>query len=159
MLNITLQAPPPAAALGGHSAFETGITLTHDSLTSTSVLLRGSMGQSNSGVWTVTSLGMFVNRTLTGGATNVTYQEGLDGGAVSLPEGGLALDGLRMRVLVDHSLLEVLANDGRGRIASRIYPLSDHNWTVSLFATLQSAASVCVEAAVFAMESCWVASV
>ncbi|KAL3134801.1 hypothetical protein ABBQ32_007784 [Trebouxia sp. C0010 RCD-2024] len=159
VLKITLQPAPPAAAPGSTSAFETGIILTHDSLTSTSVLLKGSMGQSNSGVWTVNSLGMFVNKALTGGATNVTYQGGWEGGAVSLPEGGLALDGLKMRVLVDHSLLEVFASDGRGRIASRIYPLSVDSWTVSLFATLQSAASVRVEAAVFAMESCWVGSV
>lgn len=159
VLNITLQAPSVAAALGSVNAFETGITLIHDSLTSTSVLLNGTMGQSNSSVWIVNGLGVFVNKALTGGATNVTYQGGLEGGAVSLPRGGLPLDELRLRVLVDHSLLEVFVNEGRGRVASRIYPLSSYKWTAALFATLQSATSATVEAAVYAMESCWVASV
>ena len=38
-------------------------------------------------------------------------------------------------------------------------PLSCDDWTVAIFAVLQSAASVTVGAAVYAMESCWVASV
>lgn len=88
----------------------------------------------------------------------MTYQGGFEGGAVSVPRDGLALDDLSLRVLVDHSLLEVFANDGRGRIASRIYPLSSEPWTVALFAVLQSAAGVNVDTAVYAMESCWVAS-
>ena len=96
---------------------------------------------------------------MTGGATNVTYQGGFEGGAVSVPRDGLALDDLSLRVMVDHSLLEVFANDGRGRIASRIYPLSSNAWTVALFAVLQSAAVVNFDTAVYAMESCWVASI
>ena len=159
VLNITLQPPSAASDIASNSTFETGIMLNHDSITSTRVLLNGTISQSNSSAWTVNSLDVIVNRTLTGGATNVTFQGGFEGGAVSLPSGGLALDDLRLRVLVDHSLLEVFANDGRGRIASRIYPLSSDNWTASLFATLQSSASVTVEAAVYAMDSCWVASV
>ena len=85
---------------------------------------------------------------------------GVEGGAVGVPTGGLpvALNDLSLRVLVDHSLLEVFANDGRGRIASRIYPLSSDNWLAALFAVLQSAAGVTVDAAVCAIESCWVAS-
>lgn len=159
VLNITLTPPPAASVSGSNSTFETGIILTHDSTASTRVLLNGTIIQSNSSVWTVNSLSVFVNRTLTGGATNVTYQGGFEGGAVSVPGGGLALDDLSLRVLVDHSLLEVFANYGRGRIASRIYPLSRDRWTAAVFAVLQSAASVTVDAAVYAMESCWVASV
>lgn len=159
VLNLTLMPPPTASDSGSNSTFETGIILTHDSTTSTRVFLNGTISQSNSSVWTVNSLGVFVNRTLTGGATNVTYQGGFEGGAVSVPRGGSALDDLSLRVLVDHSLLEVFANDGRGRIASRIYPLSSDDWSAAIFAVLQSAASVTVDAAVYAMESCWVASV
>lgn len=161
VLNITL-TPPPAASDSGSSSsstFETGVILLHDGATSTRVLLNGTISQPSSSVWTVTSLGVFVNKSLTGGATNVTYQGGFEGGAASLPSGGLALDELSLRILVDHSLLEVFANEGRGRIASRIYPLSTGHWTAALFAVLQSAASVTVGAAVYAMESCWVASV
>lgn len=133
--------------------------LTHDDTTSTRVLLNGTLTQANSTTWTVSSLGVFVNRMLSGGATNTTYQGGFEGGAVSVPEGGLALGDLQLRVLVDHSLLEVFANQGRGRIASRIYPLANDSWTASLFAILQSDNSVAVSAAMYAMDSCWVASV
>ena len=197
VLNVTLIPPRAASDSGSISTFETGITLTHDSTTSTRVLLNGTISHSNSSVWTVNSLGVFANRTLTcaittsltglsfhgsrhlpkpacdfvygpnllrnrtltGGATNVTYQGGVEGGAVSVPSGGLALDDLSLRVLVDHSSLEVFANDGRGRIASRIYPLSSDKWTAAVFAVLQSAASVTVDAAVYVMKSCWGASV
>ena len=78
---------------------------------------------------------------------------------MSVPSGGLALADLQLRVLVDHSLLEVFANEGRGRVASRIHPLSGNIWTAALFATLQSAASATVRAAVYSMDSCWVDSV
>ena len=133
--------------------------LTHDSTTSTQVMLNGTLSQVNSSTWTVSSLGVYVNKTLSGGATNVTYQGGYEGGAVSVPSGGLALDDLQLRVLVDHSLLEVFANEGRGRIASRIYPLSSNSWTASLFAIMQPAGSVTISAALYAMDSCWVESV
>lgn len=161
VLNITLTPPPAASDPGSSSSstFETGVILLHDSATSTRVLLNGTISQPNGRVWTVTNLGVFVNKSLTGGATNVTYQGGLEGGAVSMPSGGLALGDLSLRVLVDHSLLEVFANEGRGRIASRIYPLASGNWTAALFAVLQTAAGVTVDTAVHAMESCWVASV
>lgn len=162
VLNITLTPPPAVSdprASSSSSTFETGVILMHDSATSTRVFLNGTISQPNGGVWTVTSLGVFVNKTLTGGATNVTYQGGFEGGAVSVPSGGLSLDELSLRVLVDHSLLEVFANEGRGRIASRIYPLASGNWTAALFVVLQSAAGVTVDTAVYAMESCWVASV
>ena len=123
VLNITLTPPHAASDSGSSSTFETGIILTHDSTTSTRVVLNGTISQSNTSVWAVNSLGVFVNRTLTGGATNVTYQGGFEGGAVSVPRSGSALDDLSLRVLVDHSLLEVFANEGRGRIASRPFVL------------------------------------
>ena len=149
----------PMSASSSNSTFATGGMLTHDGTTSTRVLLNGTLIQANSTTWTVSSLGVFVNRTLSGGATNTTYQGGFEGGDVSVPEGGLSLGDLQLRVLVDHSLLEVFANQGRGRIASRIYPLTSDSWTASLFATLQSANSVAVSAAVYAMDTCWVTSV
>lgn len=157
VLNITMVAP--AASSGGNITFETGVMLTHDSTTSTRVLLNGTLTQANSSSWTVSTLGVYVNRTLSGGATNTTFQGGFEGGAVSVPAGGLALDDLQLRVLVDHSLLEVFANEGRGRVASRIYPLASDSWTATLFATMQSAGSVAVSAAVYGIDSCWVESV
>ena len=157
ILNITLT--PHTNASGTDSTFEAGVMLTHDSTTSTRVLLNGTMTIANSTTWAVSSLGVFVNRTLSGGASNTTYQGGFEGGAVSVPSGGLALDALQLRVLVDHSLLEVFANQGRGRIASRVYPLSDDSWTVSMFATMQLAGSGVLSAAIYAMDSCWVDSV
>lgn len=123
------------------------------------MLLNGTLHQANTSTWIVNSLGVFVNRTLTGGVTNTTYQGGFEGGAVRVPSGGLALDDLQLRMLVDHSLLEVFANEGRGRIASRIYPLSSNSWTAALSAMLPSAASVTARAAVYGMDSCWVDSV
>ena len=157
ILNITLT--PPTTASGNNSTFEAGVMLIHDSTTSTRVLLNGTMTQANNTTWAVSSLGVFVNRTLSGGATNTTYQGGFEGGAVSVPSGGLALDDLQLRVLFDHSLLEVYANQGRGRIASRVYPLSNDAWTVSMFATMQLAGSGIFNAAIYAMDSCWVDSV
>lgn len=156
ILNITLTPPTTASAI--NSTFEAGVMLTHDSTTSTRVLLNGTMTQANN-TWTVSSLGVFVNRSLSGGATSTTYQGGVEGGAVSVPRGGLALDELQLRVLVDHSLLEVFADQGRGRIASRVYPLSNDSWTVSMFATMQLAGSGVISAAIYAMDSCWVDSV
>ena len=157
LLNITLTSSPSSLS-ASNSTFETGVMLTHDSTTSTQVTLNGTLSQVNSSTWTVSSLGVYVNKTLSGGATNVTYQGGYEGGAVSVPSGGLALDDLQLRVLVDHSLLEVFANEGRGRIASRIYPLSSNSWTASLFAITQPAGSVTISAALYAMDSCWVES-
>ncbi len=157
ILNITLT--PHTNASGTNNTFKAGVMLTHDSTTSTGVLLNGTMTQANSTAWTVSSLGVFVNRTLSGGATNTTYQGGYEGGTVSVPNGGLALDDLQLRVLVDHSLLEVFANQGRGRIASRVYTLSDDSWTVSMFATMHLAGSGVFSAAIYAMDSCWLDSV
>ncbi len=157
ILNVTLT--PPTTASGLNSTFEAGVMLIHDRTTSTRVLLNGTMNKANSTTWAVSSLGVFVNSTLSGGATNITYQGGFEGGAVSVPSGGLALDDLQLRVLVDHSLLEVFANQGRGRIASRVYPLSNDPWTVSMFATMQLAGSGVISAAIYAMDSCWVDSV
>ncbi len=157
ILNITLTAPTSASGI--NSTFEAGVMLIHDSTTSTKVLLNGTLTRANNTTWAVSSLGVFVNRALTGGATNTTYQGGFEGGAVSVPGGGLALDDLQLRVLVDHSLLEVFANQGRGRIASRVYPLTNDSWTVSMFATMQLAGSGLLSAAVYAMDSCWVDSV
>ena len=154
VLNITVK--PPTAASSSNSTFEVGIILNHDSTASTRVLLNGTFYQASSSNWTVNSLGVFVNRTATGGATNTTYQGGFEGGPVSVPSGGLALEDLKLRLLVDHSLLEVFADEGRGRIASRIYPLASDNWTVSLFAKLQADASTTVQTAVYAMDACWV---
>lgn len=156
---LSISLTPPATAPGNNSSFETGIILVHDSMMSTRVLLNGTIHQANSSTWTVNSLGVFVNKTMTGGATNTTYQGGYEGGAVSVPSGGLAMDELQLRVLVDHSLLEVFANGGRGRVASRIYPLSSNSWTTSLFVASQSVVGVSVQASVYAMDSCWVESV
>ncbi len=157
ILDITLT--PPTNTSGTNSTFEAGVMLIHDSITSTRVLLNGSMTRVTSTTWAVSSLGVYVDRTLSGGATNTTYQGGHEGGAVSVPSGGLALDDLQLRVLVDHSLLEVFANQGRGRVASRVYPLSNDSWTVSMFATMQLAGSGVLSAAIYAMDSCWVDSV
>ncbi|DBB18751.1 hypothetical protein WJX82_009075 [Trebouxia sp. C0006] len=157
ILNITLT--PPTNTSGINSTFEAGVMLIHDSITSTRVLLIGSMTRVTSTTWAVSSLGVYVDRTLSGGATNTTYQGGHEGGAVSVPSGGLALDDLQLRVLVDHSLLEVFANQGRGRVASRVYPLSNDSWTVSMFATMQLAGSGVLSAVIYAMDSCWVDSV
>jgi hypothetical protein len=60
-----------------------------------------------------------VDRRLTGGHTNTTWQSGL----VPLPGGGaVPVEGLQLSVWVDHSVLEVFALKGLARLTSRIYP-------------------------------------
>ena len=157
MLNVTFSAP---ATSSGNDTFMTGIRLTHDDTTYTNVMLNGTITHINSSSWVVESLGVYVDRRMSGGATNTTYQGGYEGGPVSVPAGGLSLEaGLQLRVLVDHSLLEVFANAGRGRISSRIYPLADDDWSVSLFGSSSANSTITSQAVVYAMASCWVDSV
>ena len=157
MVNATLSAP---ATSSGNDTFMTGIRLTHDDNSYTNVMLNGTITHVNSSSWVVESLGVYVDRRMSGGATNTTYQGGYEGGPVSVPAGGLSLiAGLQLRVLVDHSLLEVFANAGRGRISSRIYPLANDDWTVSLIGSSSANSTIMSEAVLYAMDSCWVDSV
>ena len=156
MVNTTLSAP---ATSSGNDTVMTGVRLTHDDATYTNVMLNGTITHINSSSWVVESLGVYVDRRMSGGATNTTYQGGYEGGPVSVPAGGMPLEaGLQLRVLVDHSLLEVFANTGRGRISSRIYPLADDSWTVSLIGSSSANSTIMSEAAIYAMDSCWVDS-
>lgn len=157
LVNTTLSAPSKSS---GNDTFMTGIRLAHDTNTYTDVLLNGTITQANSSTWVVKSLGVYVDRRMTGGATNTTYQGGFEGGPVSVPAGGLSLEaGLQLRVLVDHSLLEVFANSGRGRISSRIYPLAEDHWGVSLGGGSSANSTITSEAVIYAMDSCWVESI
>lgn len=157
MVNVTLSAPSMSQ---GNDTFMTGIRLTHDDTTYTNVMLNGTIAQINSSTWVVEGLGVYVDRRMSGGATNTTFQGGYEGGPVSVPAGGLSLEaGLQLRVLVDHSLLEVFANTGRGRISSRTYPLADDHWTVSLIGSSTANSTIVSQAVIYSMDSCWVESV
>lgn len=73
MVNATLSAPSMGS---GNDTFMTGVRLTHDPTTYTNVMLNGTITLANSSSWLVESLGVYVDRQMSGGATNTTYQVG-----------------------------------------------------------------------------------
>lgn len=77
--------------------------------------------------------------------TNTTTE----GGDIILPATAIQLDKLELHCYVDRSIIEVFALSGRGRVASRIYPDSQGDWSVSVYG--DSAADVIV----WSLEDMW----
>ena len=100
----------------------------------------------------ITQAGMWVNTSGVGGAT----QGGVWGGLIALPAGGMPATDLRLRLLVDHSVVEAFGLGGRMRATARVYPLDPAaSWGVSLFARLPGGAAV-ADTSVWRLGSCWV---
>lgn len=116
--------------------------------------LNGTAADASGGGRAVTSADLWVDTRAAGGAT----QGALWGGPLALPPGGVPAAGLELRVLVDHSLLEVFALGGRQRAAVRVYPLDPSaSWGASMLAGDDaSAAAVQAAATVWEVDGCWV---
>ena len=100
---------------------------------------------------------MFVDRTKAGSHTNTT----VEGGPMPLPKARLPFTGIQLRVLIDHSLFEVFALGGKGRIASRVYPedIENPRWALGLLGVVGSnAATVEASVDVWEMQTSWIQS-
>ncbi|KAK9833773.1 hypothetical protein WJX74_005433 [Apatococcus lobatus] len=142
---------------GAVQPFSVGLVLVMgvNSDTDVTFQLNGTATTSSSGMTNVTSLGVYVDRRNAPPPTNTTYGSGFDGGPVTLPEGGTPGTNLRLRALIDNSLFEVFAQDGRGRVTSRAYSLAvDEAWDLKAYGSF--AGSVKVSGSVWAMDACWV---
>ena len=96
---------------------------------------------------------IYVDRSKAGRYTNTT----LEGGPILLPSGGLLASELVLNVFLDHSLIEVFALGGRGRISSRVYAedILRPKWELSLFGATAGGERVAVAAQVWSMRDCW----
>jgi beta-fructofuranosidase len=147
--NFTLQGQ---AANQTATPFTVGIVIDTGNDTSTTTFLNGT-ATSGGNQTTVTQLGVYVDKRRSGAATNSTYNGGFEGGPVTLPPGGIAGSALQLRALVDHSIIEAFAQMGRGRVTSRVYPLTiDQPWIISVFGNYGTGNSVVASTAIYEME-------
>ncbi|MEW5308893.1 MAG: hypothetical protein WDW38_000814 [Sanguina aurantia] len=101
-------------------------------------------------------LAVWADRSESGGLTNTSISHG---GPVDLPTSGLDLESsLPLRVLIDHSVVEVYALVGRGRVTSRVYSLeAETAWGLQVFGRVGgSGFSMQAQVQVYEMDSCWV---
>lgn len=113
--------------MSGADAFAVGLRILTGSGTYADVILNGTVtpADSNSALYNITSLSIWVDKSKVGGGTNTTYTEG---GPVPLPVSNawqVPSDKLSLSVWVDHSVIEVYAMGGLGRVTSRVYPDDD----------------------------------
>ncbi|EIE20550.1 hypothetical protein COCSUDRAFT_67413 [Coccomyxa subellipsoidea C-169] len=134
---------------GGQQPFSIGIQLSTGQGTFTQITVNGTAAAIANGSLNIAQAGVYVDRSKSGGHTNTTTQ----GGPIPLPASGLSVPAATLRIFVDHSLLEVYALDGRGRVTSRIYPAGmEDSWNVSVFGAF-GAAPATVDASVWEMGS------
>lgn len=74
-----------------------------------------------------------------------------------LPDGGLRSSALKLEILFDHSLFEIFALGGRGRIASRVYAedILQPDWKLSFWGHTSESDAIHVTAKLWEMEDCW----
>ena len=135
---------------GDERAFECGVALVTGERKYTKMLLKGSV-QGRGDDIKVSKLEMWVDRRQTGGGTHASMQ----GGAATLPEGAIG-GKIPLRILVDNSVLEVFAGEGRVRSTSRIYPAGDGDWSLSVFSDSDEEVDISVTADVWEMGKAWV---
>ncbi|KAK9814046.1 hypothetical protein WJX73_010187 [Symbiochloris irregularis] len=129
VLNFSLPAEP--------GPFSCGLVLDGGNATRTLIGMNGSVAL-HDGAHVVMQAEVYVDRTRSGPLTNTT----LEGGSIPLPPGGLPTEKLALQVLIDRSIVEVFALGGRGRIASRVYHVSDEDWSLSVFGQGVAAAHI-----------------
>ncbi|KAF8057146.1 ISA1 [Scenedesmus sp. PABB004] len=128
---------PPGLRLAPHE-FAVGVRLLTGGTTHVDAYLRGALaarpgGGAGAAGLLLTALSVWVDRSAAGGGTNTTAPP--EGGPVPLPGGGggdgggggaaLPARGLALSLWVDHSVLELFAEGGLARVASRVYPDDD----------------------------------
>lgn len=153
---------PPA---GGSFNFTSAARLFTGGGTHVDVLLQGAASPNGPGqaAAIINALRVAVDKNNTGGFTPQVQE----GGPVPLPvkeDNGTSASGwllpqtqLTLDVFVDHSLVEVYAMDGLGRVSSRIYPADETvSWGLAAFGSAAPGGMVSLSAAdVWAMDNAW----
>ncbi|KAK9814708.1 hypothetical protein WJX72_010239 [[Myrmecia] bisecta] len=138
--------------------FTVGAVLSTSNGSYTVIQLTGQAAPASNGT-SIANATMSADRSMSGGATN-TSSAARQSGPVIVPAGSP----LNLRIFVDHSVIEVFAVDGHGRLTTRIYPVAynPQSWGLALFGTVGSgsqAGQVASDATVYAMGNTWVEQV
>jgi sucrose-6-phosphate hydrolase SacC (GH32 family) len=111
---------------------------------------------SNAHAARIATMFLWVDRSNAGGYTNTTFVEG---GPVPTPVAGswlLSDTKLQLSMFIDHSMWEVYAQGGLGRVTSRVYPSDDTvDWGLGVFGDAGNGGQVLMDGAVWNMENAW----
>ena len=121
--NFTLTLPP-----GNAAQFTIGVELYTGFYDFTPIFFIGSLSSGASGP-VVDDVEMWLHRSRSGGYTGKRGR--MQGGRVTTPSTS-PTNVLSLRLLVDHSIVEVFAQGGRVRTTSHIYPRGEDNWGLML---------------------------
>jgi hypothetical protein len=170
-LAFTVTPPPAGTAAGGGAGgpwnFTAGVRLLTGPSSYADVLLEGTAAAPAPGVGgaqqpapvVLTALRVAVDKRRTGGFTPA----GVEGGPVPLPppgaRGAWVLPGkeLTLDLFVDHSIVEVYALGGLGRVTSRIYPSDESTaWGLAAFgAASRGAGAALAGAQAWSLNNAW----
>jgi hypothetical protein len=144
--------------LNNSNEFAVGVRIEFGNNTYADAYIKGSLEDS-----TLTSLSVWIDKSQAGGGTNTTW---LEGGPVPLPADptkawNVPWEPLQISVWVDHSVIEVFAMRGLGRISSGVYPEDDSvAWGASAWGVGPEVGSGWrghMDAEVWEMKSAWLA--
>ncbi|KAI3424966.1 hypothetical protein D9Q98_008347 [Chlorella vulgaris] len=149
-LNLSSSLPPSEGQQ--RFSFSVGAVVEMGANSSLAISFNGTCVDDSSAGPRLAGVEMWVDTRRVGGAT----QGNVWGGPVTLPAEGLSASNMQLRVLVDHSLVEVFGLGGRQRTTVRAYPLdAEASWGIAMFADAPGGAVV-ASANVWEMASCWV---